>query len=735
LRAFVMCSNTGSKLSKAAHALEELWAKDCELQASCTVLQLEFRDGAWESDPRGWTASEWRSCFHLDGRCEVSQQKDTTLMACPQLRVTLSGLCATMRPAAGHCGLVAMHRFLNSTLPCFSDRHPASLLRYAVYCRVMSGSAERTVQRVDCWEEEVDFLLMHFDSGSHTTVGFADTLRAMVFGVSFREAGVCEETLNTSSGKEWFPDGDNAGAHRAAGNELCQVRIVVASTNFSGVCEAFVVRNPESRHTFVQEVAQQCKATVMDVVVIAVGFPGYLSCEEVCGYELVFASGCSDGTLSAAAVRYGLPPRCHASLGTAGHVKPLPQAQAHDDVQDSSASLVPQWDDADPIAAAVAFLQRAPADDHATALLDLGILEQRWLLWKMLLPRVTPFYAVKCNPHPAIVQHLWELYGDSGGGFDCATPSEIALVTSMGIPAQRVVFAHPCKQQSAIDFARDTGVRWMTFDNKTELTKIWRSFPDAPLLIRIQTDDAGAQCPLSNKFGAAPGACSELLHEARRLGLRVEGVSFHVGSGCSQRGVFLSAMRRAHSVFQTGRALGLSLCVLDIGGGFSGNDQDGTACFADHARDINQALEELFSDAKVSVIAEPGRFFAASTQTLITTVTSVAGSVSGGAFRYYLNDGVYGSFNCLLYDHARVPTPVVIRDNHVLACGSPVFRSTVFGPTCDGLDKLLVDIELPQLQVNDRLLFRNMGAYTSAASTTFNGFPLPKTVVLRGVGA
>jgi ornithine decarboxylase len=365
-------------------------------------------------------------------------------------------------------------------------------------------------------------------------------------------------------------------------------------------------------------------------------------------------------------------------------------------------------------------------------LLDLAAVERRADLWRRLLPRVEPFYAVKCNPDPALLRALFAKWQEFGiGGFDCASPSEMDLAVGAGADAaSQIVYANPCKQGSAVEYARAAGVRWVVFDNAAELGKLKDIYPGAELLLRVQTDDSLAQCPLSNKFGAAVEDSGALLEQARDLGLQVVGVSFHVGSGCSQVGAFRSALQRARAVFDEAKRVGFEPKILDIGGGFPGWDEAGEATFGDHARDISEVLEDKFG-AEVRVIAEPGRFFAASVQALLATVVSVASSPQG--FRYYLNDGVYGSFNSLIYDHAKVPEPVIFRDGAPLADALAGARGpcTVFGPTCDGFDLISGDLPLPRLRVGDRLLFPNMGAYTSAASTRFNGFAPAKAFVYR----
>jgi len=364
--------------------------------------------------------------------------------------------------------------------------------------------------------------------------------------------------------------------------------------------------------------------------------------------------------------------------------------------------------------------------DRPVALLDVALLRRRAEVWREHLSRVEPFYAVKCNSNPVLLETLWQVWQEWGfGGFDCASSAEFDVVAKLGVDLpSKVIYANPCKQVSAVEAAREAGVRWVVFDNALELHKMSRLYPEAQLVLRLQTDDSEAQCPLSNKFGARPGDVDGLFSMARELGACVVGVSFHVGSGCSQAGAFHGALHRAKEAFDEAERHGFQLRLLDIGGGFPGWDEPGKATFADHAEVIRKLLAELFPSPAVRIIAEPGRFFAATSQAALTTVVSVAESDQG--HRYYLNDGLYGSFNCLLYDHASLPKPAILREGASLPVSELGLEvpCTVFGPTCDGFDVVAHagTLKLPALRPGDRLLFPNMGAYTTAASTSFNGF-------------
>lgn len=374
----------------------------------------------------------------------------------------------------------------------------------------------------------------------------------------------------------------------------------------------------------------------------------------------------------------------------------------------------------------VAHLELSPEDrDNAFFLGDLGDVVKKYQQWKEMLPRVEPFYAMKCNDDPAVVKMLAAL----GAGFDCASMAEIKAVLKHGVAPERIIYANPCKQSNFISFAQRKNVSMMTFDNEAELYKIKHLFPKAQLVLRILPPaHFKVQCMLGNKFGCLPTDAHSLLDKARQLELDVIGVSFHVGSGVQEAAAYAAAVETAAEVFSVGQDLGYNFTLLDIGGGFPGHAHAPIA-FTDIASVLTQSLNKHFPAKRgVRIIAEPGRYFVASAFTLTVSViskrcmrpTADEVDLEKGAFMYYVNDGVYGSFNCLLYDHAEV---------HAELVNAPVnsmeFITSVWGPTCDGLDQILKGARLPELEVGDRLHFADMGAYSMAAGSTFNGMPRP----------
>lgn len=346
---------------------------------------------------------------------------------------------------------------------------------------------------------------------------------------------------------------------------------------------------------------------------------------------------------------------------------------------------------------------------------DLERVRQRFDFWQQQLPRVQPFYAVKCNNDPRIL----ELLASLGCGFDCASWPEIETALSLVEP-DNIIFANPCKQQSHVTKARENNVPLIVFDNSDELAKISELYPEAQCVLRLATDDKDAVCQLSCKFGAQIREVPSLLAQARAYDLDVVGVSFHCGSGNANITAYQGALDDSYIAFELAAQAGFNPKLLNIGGGFPGCSNDD-----DIFVDITNGMQFDDFDDDVRIIAEPGRFFVASAQTLATRVFALKQHANGRV--YYINDGVYGSFNSMLYDHARpIARKFVAPDNVNANSKTPeLFASTIFGPTCDGLDCVAKNVALPQMARDDWFIFDNMGAYTNVGGSEFNGMSRP----------
>lgn len=360
-------------------------------------------------------------------------------------------------------------------------------------------------------------------------------------------------------------------------------------------------------------------------------------------------------------------------------------------------------------------------------------------LWQAELPMVEPFYAVKCNPDPAILRVL----ADLGCGFDCATMGEIDLTLHIldgrgkgkadlrAAAANNIVYANPAKMEHMIDYAIVNGVQMTVFDGEDELYKIagLEGREKLKLLLRLTTDDKDSVCRFSKKFGCPVEEAKPLLVIAQSLGLNVAGVSFHVGSGCGDAGAYTKALTDARAVFDMAASLDMpSMTVIDIGGGFPGDStiygQNRLPDFPELAASIREGIKtfkESTGRQDVRFIAEPGRFFVSACTSIVTKVYSRKGGMKDYQ-ALYVDDGVYGSFNNVVYDHA-LPKPAKLGGGPNCA-NDPLIPTAVFGPTCDGLDQMcsLENTSLQRCQVGDWLIWENQGAYTHTASFVFNGY-------------
>ncbi|WFD29948.1 ornithine decarboxylase [Malassezia sp. CBS 17886] len=409
--------------------------------------------------------------------------------------------------------------------------------------------------------------------------------------------------------------------------------------------------------------------------------------------------------------------------------------------------------------------------ENAFFVADLAQVFRQYARWHRELPRIVPFYAVKCNPEPMILRLLAAI----GTGFDCASNGEIQKVLDMGVSPARIIYANPCKASSFVRRAATQGVSLATFDNPDELHKMKRFHPSCKLVVRILTDDSKSVCQLGIKFGAALQDVPHLLAEARALGLDVVGVSFHVGSGCYDPEAYHDAIARARQAFDMGTEHGYTFDMLDIGGGFEHDN------FGSIASVIRSSLDDYFPDNQFApggsrvrgtpnglrIIAEPGRYFVQRAFALATNViarrmgqgdrgdapaadtrrddsaavensTPAEIPTPAPAAMYYQNDGTYGAFNCLMFDHQHVdPKVLSLRREFVYnatlappgipldaleARDDALHPCSVWGPTCDSIDCILRLTYLPRsLNVGDWLVYENMGAYTLCAASQFNG--------------
>jgi ornithine decarboxylase len=365
------------------------------------------------------------------------------------------------------------------------------------------------------------------------------------------------------------------------------------------------------------------------------------------------------------------------------------------------------------------------AKEHGTPLfvIDHDELRANYRQFKKYLPRIQVYFAVKANSDPAIVRTLYK----EGASFDVASMPEFNIVYEniKGMPAKqrqdwiwdKIIYANPTKPTETLE-ELDQYKPLVTFDNLEEIHKIKQHAPHAGLALRLKVPNTGAMVELSSKFGASPGEAVDLILEADKLGLTVEGISFHVGSQTTNFDNYVQALSLTANIFQEAKNRGYTkMNLVDIGGGFPAPYDATVKPFSELAKVINSEISRLFPK-DIQILAEPGRFLVASAGYAVSKVIGKA--VRDSKPCYYINDGVYHTYSGVIFDHCHYPIKAFKKGATQI--------SAVFGPTCDALDVISMAENLPTLERGDFVYSTNIGAYSHASATYFNGFPPAKVV-------
>ncbi len=368
------------------------------------------------------------------------------------------------------------------------------------------------------------------------------------------------------------------------------------------------------------------------------------------------------------------------------------------------------------------------AQEHGTPLfiIDHDRIRENYRTFKKHLPRVQAYYAVKANSNQEIVRTLFE----EGASFDVASYNEFMQVYEYiaGFEAKekdfyiwdKIIFSNTIKDAETLRKIRRYKPL-VTYDNVDELKKIKEHCDTAGLVLRLKVPDIGSQVEMSSKFGAEPGDARGLIQQAFDLGLVVEGLSFHVGSQCTNFDNYAAALDIASQILHDARKRGYHVKIVDIGGGFPVPYDSRVPQFARLAEVINAECTRLFPP-DVELLAEPGRFMVATAAGLISQIVGKARR--DGKIFYYINDGVYHTFSGVVYDHW-IPNFHAFKEGDTEVCA-------VVGPTCDSFDKISLSEQLPaNLEIGDYLYTENIGAYSIASSTKFNGIEGAKILHLN----
>lgn len=352
--------------------------------------------------------------------------------------------------------------------------------------------------------------------------------------------------------------------------------------------------------------------------------------------------------------------------------------------------------------------------------IDLNVIWTKYRDLRAAFPGAAVFYAVKANPEKSVVA----LLSDLGSGFDVASPAELDMCLSLGIPPVRLSYGNTIKKASDIAYAYRRGVRRFAFDSEAELRKLALWAPGAEVACRLQTTCQNAAWPLARKFGCDQEMAADLLVMSRDLGLHPIGVAFHVGSQQTDPTQWEHPLQQTAAIFRQVAREGILLDSVNAGGGFPVPYRDGVPPISEFAEAIGHAMRQAFPGRQPSLLLEPGRSLVAEAGVLQAEVVLVSRKSPGAGKRWvYLDVGKFGGLAETLDECIQYPL-------HTARTG-PLGPVVLAGPTCDSADILYerTEYRLPlDLECGDRITILNAGAYTSSyASVGFNGFPPLKT--------
>ena len=361
-------------------------------------------------------------------------------------------------------------------------------------------------------------------------------------------------------------------------------------------------------------------------------------------------------------------------------------------------------------------------DEGPVLVVDLDVIKDNYNAFAKALPDTRVFYAVKANPAPEVLSLLASL----GSCFDTASVQEIEMALAAGASPDRISFGNTIKKERDVARAYALGIRLFAIDCQAEADKVARAAPGSKVFCRILCDGAGAEWPLSRKFGCEPSMAVDVLEHAFKAGLEPYGISFHVGSQQRNQHAWDRALAQAAAVFKECGERGMNLSMVNLGGGFPTKYLKNVPTVKTYGNAIFKALRKHFGNRIPETIIEPGRGMVGNAGMIETEVVLVSKKSEEDDVRWvYLDIGKFGGLAETMDESIRYPikTP---RDGDVM------MPCVLAGPTCDSADVLYEKQPYPlpvSLEIGDKLLIEGTGAYTSTYSAVaFNGFPPLKTI-------
>jgi ornithine decarboxylase len=349
--------------------------------------------------------------------------------------------------------------------------------------------------------------------------------------------------------------------------------------------------------------------------------------------------------------------------------------------------------------------------------LDLDVVRENYSNFAKALPDTKVYYAVKANPAPEILKLLVGL----GCCFDVASVSETHDVLAAGATPDRISYGNTIKKETEIATAFKLGVTLFAVDCEAEVEKVARAAPGSRVICRIHCDGSGAEWPLSRKFGCEPVYAADILELAHKSGLVPYGISFHVGSQQHNVEAWDRALASTASIFRACAERGISLSMVNLGGGFPARYVRKTPKLESYGKAIFKSLRKHFGNNLPNTIVEPGRGLVGNAGVIEAEVVLIAKRSPEDEVRWvYLDIGKFHGLAETIGESIRYP----IRTTHDRDEMAPCI---IAGPTCDSVDVLYEKTPYPlpvSLAIGDKVLLEAAGAYTATYSSVgFNGYP------------
>jgi ornithine decarboxylase len=356
--------------------------------------------------------------------------------------------------------------------------------------------------------------------------------------------------------------------------------------------------------------------------------------------------------------------------------------------------------------------------DHGPCLvLDLDVVRENYQTFAKALPDTKVFYAVKANPAPEILKLLVGL----GCCFDVASVSETHDVLAAGATADRISYGNTIKKETEIATAFQLGITLFAVDCEAEVEKVARAAPGSRVICRIVCDGSGAEWPLTRKFGCEPVYAADILEYAHKQGLVPHGVSFHVGSQQHNVEAWDRALASTAAVFRACAERGITLAIVNLGGGFPARYVRKTPKLESYGKAIFRSLRKHFGNNLPNTIVEPGRGLVGNAGMIEAEVVLIAKRSPEAEVRWvYLDIGKFHGLAETIGESIRYPIRTSKDRDETAPC-------IIAGPTCDSVDVLYEKTPYPlpvSLAIGDKVLIEAAGAYTATYSSVgFNGYP------------